>query len=230
MVALLASVAGCTSGTDEPGRRRSGCDGGPRGRGAERRRHCKSGSGDPGSRDEVTEPTAASTTPAGTAGASSSAPGTQVTPAPVPFSITSTAFTNGDPIPAVYTCRGRDVSPDMAWRGIPGGTSALVLLVDDPDAGYWVHWSVLDLAGSNGGLARGIAPTTNPPQQGTNSFSRVGYGGPCPPSGTHHYLFTLYALAAPLGLPGHPDGGTVRAALQGAQVLATTSLTGTFTH
>ncbi len=142
--------------------------------------------------------------------------------------LTSTAFTDGSPIPAEYTCRGRDVSPDLAWNGIPVGAAALVLFVDDPDGRDWVHWSVLDLAPSVTGLARGVLPSASPPQQGTNDFGRVGYGGPCPPSGNHHYRFTLYALAAPLGLAGHPNGAAVRAALAKATVLARVTLVGTF--
>jgi Raf kinase inhibitor-like YbhB/YbcL family protein len=147
---------------------------------------------------------------------------------PIPFTITSTAFQDGEPIPVTYSCHGADVSPDLAWAGVPAGTAAIVLFVDDPDGRDWVHWSVLDLPGTDGGLGRGVAPSANPPQQGTNDFGRVGYGGPCPPSGVHHYRFTLYALGAPLGLPGHPDGQTVRAALGKATVLATARLTGTF--
>jgi Raf kinase inhibitor-like YbhB/YbcL family protein len=74
----------------------------------------------------------------------------------------------------------------------------------------------------------GVDPGASRPQQGTNDFRKVGYGGPCPPSGTHHYRFTLYALAAPLGLDGHPDGTAVRRALEKADVLARVRLTGTF--
>jgi Raf kinase inhibitor-like YbhB/YbcL family protein len=151
-------------------------------------------------------------------------------PTAIAFSITSSAFADGDAIPPVHTCRGRDVSPDLAWRGTPDGTGALVLFVDDPDGRDWVHWAVLDLPGADGALARGLAPSANPPQQGTNDFGRVGYGGPCPPSGTHHYRFTLYALASPLGLAGHPDGAAVRSALERATMIARTRLTGTFTH
>lgn len=147
-----------------------------------------------------------------------------------PFSIASSAFADGDPIPVVYTCRGKDLSPDLAWTGVPEGTAALVLFVDDPDGRDWVHWSVLDLPGTDGGLARGVAPSANPPQQGTNDFGRVGYGGPCPPSGTHHYRFTVYALEAPVGLGGHPDGTAVRAGLARSTVLAQATLTGTFRH
>ena len=121
-------------------------------------------------------------------------------PNPAPFTLTSPAFADGAPIPAEHSCRGADVSPALVWRGVPAGTSALVLFVDDPDGGDWVHWSVLDLPGVDGELPRGVAPSTEPPQQGRNDFRRIGYGGPCPPSGNHHYRFTLHALAAPLGL------------------------------
>jgi Raf kinase inhibitor-like YbhB/YbcL family protein len=120
------------------------------------------------------------------------------------------------------------MSPVLAWQGVPAGTAALVLFVDDPDGRDWVHWSVLDLPGADGGLHRGVSPTADPPQQGRNDFGRVGYGGPCPPSGNHRYRFTLYALAAPLALTGHPDGATVRAALAKAAILAQVTLVGTF--
>jgi Raf kinase inhibitor-like YbhB/YbcL family protein len=128
----------------------------------------------------------------------------------------------------VHTCRGEDVSPPLSWTGVPAGSAALVLFVDDPDGGDWVHWSVLDLPAADGGLQRGVSPTADPPQQGRNDFRRIGYGGPCPPSGNHHYRFTLYALAAPLALRGNPDGETVRKALQAADVLGRVTLIGTF--
>jgi Raf kinase inhibitor-like YbhB/YbcL family protein len=143
------------------------------------------------------------------------------------FTLTSEAFTDGDPIPREYTCHGDDVSPALAWRGVPQGTASLVLVVDDPDGRNWVHWTVLDLPARDGELPRGVPPAANPPQQGRNDFRRIGYGGPCPPSGTHHYRFTLFALAAPLGLAANPDGSAVRAALARATVLATVTLVGT---
>ena len=83
---------------------------------------------------------------------------------------------------------------------------------------------------SSPGLSTGIAPGADPPQQGTNDFGKVGYGGPCPPSGTHHYHFTLYALPAPLGLQGHPNGKAVRAALAKASPIAKVTLIGTVAH
>jgi Raf kinase inhibitor-like YbhB/YbcL family protein len=142
--------------------------------------------------------------------------------------ISSPAFEEGKPIPTEYSCRGTDVSPELAWGGVPAGAGALVLFVDDPDGRDWVHWVVLDLPAEDGGLPKGVDPGADQPQQGTNDFRKVGYGGPCPPSGTHHYRFTLYALAAPLGLSGHPGGGDVRRALDGATVVDRVTLTGTF--
>jgi Raf kinase inhibitor-like YbhB/YbcL family protein len=149
-------------------------------------------------------------------------------PSPVALSLTSSAFQDGGAIPREYSCHGRDLSPPLAWQGVPAGTGALVLFVDDPDGHDWVHWTVLDLAGADGALPRAVSPTEKAPQQGRNDFGRVGYGGPCPPSGTHHYRFTLYALTAPLGLPGHPDGSAVRAALRGATILGQVTLVGTY--
>jgi Raf kinase inhibitor-like YbhB/YbcL family protein len=141
--------------------------------------------------------------------------------------VTSSAFAAGKPIPSVHTCHGTDRSPALAWSGVPPDAKALVLFVDDPDGHDWVHWSVLDLAPTTAGLPVGVSPSTTDLQQGTNDFGNVGYGGPCPPSGTHHYRFTLSALAAPLGLPGHPGGAAVRSALKKAQVIDQVTLVGT---
>ena len=144
------------------------------------------------------------------------------------LAISSPAFEDGQPIPNEYSCRGDDVSPELAWRGVPDGVAALALLVDDPDGRDWVHWTVLDLPAEDGGLPKGVDPNADRPQQGRNDFRRPGYGGPCPPSGTHHYRFTLFALAAPLGLSGQPDRVDVRRALDGATVVDRATLTGTF--
>lgn len=146
-----------------------------------------------------------------------------------PFTLTSSAFAAGGAIPSRFTCDGPDVSPALAWTGVPAGTGALVLYVDDPDARGWVHWIVLDVPGTtNGSLPQGVSPSAKDPAQGTNDFGRRGWGGPCPPSGTHRYTFTLYALGAPLGLSGSPGGSTVRAALGRATVLGTATLQGTY--
>ena len=149
-------------------------------------------------------------------------------PTAAPLTLTSPAFAEGGAIPAEYACQGADVSPQLTWSGAPAGTAALVLVVDDPDAGDFTHWLVLDLDPSPGGLPRDVSPTAPSPQQGRNDFGRVGWGGPCPPSGTHHYRFTLSALASPLGLSSHPGRSAVDDALSGASVLATATLTATY--
>jgi Raf kinase inhibitor-like YbhB/YbcL family protein len=145
------------------------------------------------------------------------------------FTLTSTAFEPGGAIPKRYTCDGEDGSPDLAWTGAPDGTGALTLVVDDPDARGWVHWIVLDMAGSSSGaLARGVGVSPDAPAQGRNDFGRIGWGGPCPPSGTHRYAFTLYALSEPLALPGQPDGAAVRKALGDVTVLGMAVLEATY--
>lgn len=145
------------------------------------------------------------------------------------FTLTSTAFAEGGAIPKEFTCDGANLSPPLFWVGVPAGTAALVLVVDDPDARGFVHWIVLDLSGiDGGGLIQGVPATADSLQQGTTSFGKVGWGGPCPPSGTHHYRFTMTALAAPLGLPGHPSGPDVADALGRASVLGKTVLTATY--
>jgi Raf kinase inhibitor-like YbhB/YbcL family protein len=145
-----------------------------------------------------------------------------------PFQLTSSAFADGDAIPREFSCDAANVSPPLAWTGAPAGSADLVLVVDDPDARGFVHWIVLDIAGHDGDLPKGVAPTAASPQQGRNDFGKVGWGGPCPPSGTHHYRFTLTALGAPLGLGDHPSGGDVRNALGGATVLGKVTLSGTY--
>jgi Raf kinase inhibitor-like YbhB/YbcL family protein len=144
-----------------------------------------------------------------------------------PFTLTSPAFGNGADIPVRSTCDGANVSPALAWAGAPT-TRSLVLIVRDPDARGFVHWLAYDIDGApDGTLPEAIAPSAGSPRQGRNDFGDVGYGGPCPPSGTHHYVFTLSALDTALALD---DGGrldAVEAAMKG-HVLATTELTGTY--
>lgn len=145
------------------------------------------------------------------------------------FELTSTAFPPGGVIPRRFTCDGDNVSPDLAWSGVPDGAGALELVVSDPDAGGFIHWLALDLTPSaEGSLPLGISASPEAPPQGTNDFGRIGWGGPCPPSGTHRYLFTLTAVAAPLALPGAPGGAEVRDALDRATVLGTAVMEGTY--
>jgi Raf kinase inhibitor-like YbhB/YbcL family protein len=146
----------------------------------------------------------------------------------MPFTLTSTAFKEDGAIPRKYSCDGQDVSPPLSWEGAPDGTGALALIVDDPDANGFVHWVVFDLTASqSGGLAEGVSQSPDAPTQGRNGFGRIGWGGPCPPSGTHHYRFTLYSLDGPLGLTGTPSANDVRHAAEG-HVLAQVKLTATY--
>ena len=147
------------------------------------------------------------------------------------FTLTSSAFEEGGEIPRRHTCDGEDVSPELSWSDAPEGTAAFVLIVHDPDAprGDFVHWLVLDFTGSaTGALPEGFGSSPDAPRQGTNDFGRIGYGGPCPPSGpAHRYVFELYALSAPLNLPGSPRGDEVRDGLRGL-VLGEARLTGRY--
>ena len=144
------------------------------------------------------------------------------------FALTSSAFGEGEAIPQEFSCDGTNVSPPLSWTGVPSGAAALVLVVDDPDARGFVHWIVLDMPGTDGALPESVSQTAATPQQGRNDFGDVGWGGPCPPSGTHHYRFALTAIAAPLGLSGHPGGRDVATALATADVLGQAVLTGTY--
>jgi len=154
------------------------------------------------------------------------------------FTLTSATFENGTRIPAVHTCAGTDLSPSLKWTGAPATTRSFVLLVVDPDApgGEFVHWVVYDLPAAWRALPSGVGPILRiggqgGGRQGVNGFSRIGYGGPCPPPGrVHHYVFTLYALdVAQLPAPYGATGGLVKRALQG-HILATAVLTGLFSR
>jgi Raf kinase inhibitor-like YbhB/YbcL family protein len=145
------------------------------------------------------------------------------------FVLSSPSFVAGGTIPIKHSCDGSDVSPALGWTGAPASTAALALIVDDPDARGFIHWVVYNIPGSDtGGLPEGAGPAGNPPQ-GRNDFGRTGWGGPCPPGGTHHYRFTLYALSAPLSLSGTPSASEVRNAL-GGSLLGQTTLTATYTR
>ena len=144
------------------------------------------------------------------------------------FVLTSPSFDEGGAIPTRHSCDDTDVSPALDWEGAPQGTVAFALILDDPDARGFIHWVVYDIpGGSHGSLPEGLKPNALP--QGRNDFGRTGYGGPCPPSGTHHYRFTLWALSSRLNLSGTPSAAEVRTALT-VKILAQTKLTGTYTR
>jgi len=147
--------------------------------------------------------------------------------------LTSTAFTEGAPIPAKYTCDDKNLSPPLTWSGIPAGAKALALIVDDPDApsGTWVHWVLYDLPASVNELAEDVPKSqyvAAGAKQGLNDFQHLGYGGPCPPHGKpHRYFFKLYALDAPLDLKPGSTKKEVERAME-KHVLAQAQLMGTY--
>lgn len=150
--------------------------------------------------------------------------------------ITTSAFPHQGPIPAVYTCDGKDASPPLAWIEVPPAAKSLVLIVDDPDAPdprapkmTWVHWVLYDLPPGTGVLEEGVAATALPKgtRLGLNDWKRTGYGGPCPPIGRHRYFFKLYALDTLLGDLGRADKAAVERAMRG-HVVAHAELVGTY--
>lgn len=140
------------------------------------------------------------------------------------------AFEHEARIPAKYTCDGDDVSPPLSWSAGPDRTASYALIVDDPDApgGTWVHWVAWSLPGT--ALEEALpADADDGPRQGMNSWGRVGYGGPCPPSGTHRYFFKLYALDTTLDLPESTDKDALVDAMQG-RVLAIGEIVGLYSR
>lgn len=114
--------------------------------------------------------------------------------------LTSSAFENNQYIPAKYTCDGDNVNPPLSITGTPEEAKSLVLIVDDPDAtnGDWTHWTVFNIAPDAKAIKENSVPAGS--IEGKTNFRNPGYGGPCPPSGIHHYQFKLYALPAVLNL------------------------------
>jgi len=157
--------------------------------------------------------------------------GAETTTAPTPgrsaavaFTLTSPAFEEGGAIPSEHSCDGGDRPIPVSWSGVPDGTAELALIMDDPDARGFVHWVVVGIPPSATGFENGELPAGA--HEGSTGFG-VGYGGPCPPSGTHNYSFTLYALSSPLGAGGNASAQDVRAAAAD-KTLAEAHLTATY--
>ena len=155
---------------------------------------------------------------------------------PMSFELTSTAFTQGEPIPVQYSCDGDDFSPPLAWTDPPGGTQSLVLIMDDPDApvGTWDHWLLFNIPADMRGLEENL-PITGKNQDpdsifvGNNSWGRADYGGPCPPGGTHRYFFKLYALDTTISLLPGAAKQQLLSEMEG-HILAEAELMGTYTR
>ena len=144
----------------------------------------------------------------------------------------SRAFAHGASIPARHTCDGPDLSPPLEWSDAPAPAKSFALISDDPDApgGTWVHWVAWNIPAGARALPEGVPQKASLPDgttQGTNDFDRVGYGGPCPPSGTHRYLFRLYALDAALSLPPAAGKSELEKAMKG-HILARAELLGKY--
>ncbi len=154
-------------------------------------------------------------------------------PAASAWRIGSDTFADGGEIPREHTCDGADRSPRLRWETTPEGTQSLALIMHDPDApsGDYTHWVLYDITPQTSELDPAAPPSAELPtgaRQGRNDFGRLGYGGPCPPPGpAHHYVFDLYALDAPLGLPPGASRADVERAMRG-HVLAHAALTGTY--
>jgi Raf kinase inhibitor-like YbhB/YbcL family protein len=147
--------------------------------------------------------------------------------APTSLTVTSSAFDNGGAIPREFTCKGANTSPPLAWSGVPNDARSVALVVDDPDApsGTYIHWVVYNIDPAQSSIAAGQVPTGA--AQARNGGGHLGYTGPCPPSGTHHYRFSVYVLRSPLTVPAGGDPGRVLVAIRG-KTTARGTLTGTF--
>ena len=149
------------------------------------------------------------------------------------FSLTSTAFNEGQSIPAKYTGDGVDTSPPLAWTDPPSGTVSLALICEDPDApvGTWTHWVLFNMPANLRKLDEGVSKEetlADGSRQGKNDFKKIGYGGPAPPKGKpHRYYFKLYALDAKLDLPAGSSRKQLIAAMQG-HILGEGQLMGTY--
>lgn len=146
----------------------------------------------------------------------------------------SPAFPNHGDMPTRLTCEGRDISPALAWSGVPGGAKSLVLIVDDPDAPdpkapkmTWVHWVLYNLPPTLAGLPEAVAALPPGAAEGLNDWKRTGYSGPCPPIGQHRYFHKLYALDTVLPDLGKPTKAKLEQAMQG-HILAEAQLVGLY--
>lgn len=146
--------------------------------------------------------------------------------------LTSKVFEHGQEIPLKYSCDGADISPPLRFDDVPAEAASLALICDDPDApvGVWDHWLIYNLPPMAPGLAEGVPADREHPsgyRQGFNGWGRIGYGGPCPPSGTHRYFFRLYALDAELDLAPGAKKAELLAAMDG-HILEQAELMGTY--
>ncbi len=146
--------------------------------------------------------------------------------------VSSEAFKDGETIPSEYTCDGKNVSPALSWKGIPAGAKSIALIVDDPDApgGMFVHWVLYNIPANVQKLPGGMPKNEtlgDGSRHGMTDFGRVGYGGPCPPKGTHRYYFKVYALDTMLNMQPGASKKQLESAMKG-HILAQGELMGTY--
>ena len=141
--------------------------------------------------------------------------------------ISSPAFEANQMIPLKYTCDGENINPPLQIADVPANTKSLILISDDPDApmGTWVHWTMWNIPPETNKIGENSAPIGA--VEGITSFGNKGYGGPCPPSGTHRYFFKLYALDAMLDLPQSAKAADIEKAMKG-HILDKTELIGLY--
>ena len=143
--------------------------------------------------------------------------------------LTSPAFQDNGQIPSRFTCDGDNINPELVIENVPPGTKSLALLMEDPDApnGLWVHWVVWNIRPNIGVLVERAEPRES--VIGKNSWGHNQYGGPCPPSGTHRYMFKLFALDTTIGLAGTASKGELEVAMED-HVLGQAVLTGLYSE
>jgi len=144
----------------------------------------------------------------------------------------SPAFKENDIIPSKFTCDGKDISPPLSWSNLPNGSKSIVLIFDDPDApvGTWVHWVIYNIPPDSNNLEENVPKDRelkNGAKQGRNDFGKIGYGGPCPPEGTHRYYFKLYAIDTILDLKTGTNKEKLENAMKG-HIIAKAQLIGKY--
>ena len=143
------------------------------------------------------------------------------------FKLTSPAFNHGSQIPSQYTCDGEDINPHLVIHGVPQGVKSLALVMEDPDApaGLWTHWVVWDIPPETKEIREHYCAHRHGGR--SQQLGRTGYGGPCPPSGTHRYFFRLFALDIRIKLPVNSKKVELEEAMAG-HIMSTAELMGTY--
>lgn len=145
------------------------------------------------------------------------------------FKLTSPSFSNDEYIPSIFTCDGDNISPALHWKSAPEGTQSFALILEDPDApkGTWYHWILFNIPADVHKIAEAAEELPKEVKIGTNSWGKMNYGGPCPPTGEHRYFFRLYALDCMLPLNNGATYQSIKESMQG-HILDQTQLLGRY--